>query len=87
MDDDHKALDGDISNALNGVAKPFWPAVLAYITLVDNRLVILTPDAAKDLLESNPTIEEMLQKAWDKEIRKVGAFLCSNFLVHSLNAM
>jgi hypothetical protein len=90
-DDNHKALDDAIINAFNGIAQPFWPAILSHITLVDKRLVVLTPDAAEGLLASTPAIEDMLQKAWDegtfKDIRKLGAFLLSNFEVYSFNAM
>jgi hypothetical protein len=85
MDVDEKAMDKEAVDTFEGTTKPKWPALLAIITLEDKRLVSLTQSAARELLQSYPAIEGMLQEAWNagrfKEIRKLGAIFCSYIVV------
>jgi hypothetical protein len=83
-DEDHKRLDEKVMNKAFRLTRnqndtPDWHELLSKITLVDTRLVNLELVTAARLLESNPAIVGILQKAWDgdafKEVRELGVFL------------
>ena len=78
---DHRVLD-EIINTTLGLfrshgAEPNWPFVLSTIAN-DERLVSLTISGAKEQLERQPSINVVLQKAWEessfKEVRQLGMF-------------
>jgi hypothetical protein len=80
-----KDMDKEVLDTFEGTTKPKSPALLALITLEDKRLVPLAKSAARELLQSYPAIEGMLQEAWNaggfKKIRKLGAIFCSYIVV------
>jgi hypothetical protein len=84
-DAEEKDMDKDVFDSFEGTTKPKSPTLLALITREDKRLVPLAISAARELLQSYPAIEGMLQVAWNaggfKEIRKLGAIFCSYIVV------
>ena len=68
--------------------EPGLPALLANITIGDERLVSLSPREAGELLTRQPSITMVLQKAWKeasfKDVRQLGAFFVPRSLFFSL---
>jgi hypothetical protein len=82
-DEDHNNLDAHVMETFSLNRKyneePPWHTLLTNITVADKRLVTLTPEEAKELLDSHPSVGLVLQKAWRdnnfKEVRQLGEFL------------
>jgi len=78
-EDDHKSLDAELMTGFSLYRKfnqePDWPTLLSSIALGDKQLVTLTRRDAEGLLTSQPSINRVLQKAWEngsfKEVRQL----------------
>ena len=81
-DDDHNLLDEKIVNAFNIFRRyheePPLPLLLSNITMDNERLTVLTPKQAEELLDREPSIAGLLRNGWQagsfKEVRQLGVF-------------
>jgi len=89
IDNDHKSLDELLMKTFSAFRKvnevPDLAVLLSNITLGDERLLTLSPNAAEELLTSQPSINSVLQKAWKKfsfkEIRQLSeSFVATQLL-------
>ena len=84
--DDHKLLDEKIDNSFSAFRKhneePDLSDVLSRVTMDNERLTMLTPNQAEELLDREPSIAGLLRNGWQagsfKEVRQLGVFpICS----------
>ena len=85
-DDDHKLLDEKIENSFSAFRKhneePDLSDLLSRVTMDNERLTMLTPNQAEELLDREPSIAGLLRNGWQagsfKEVRQLGVFpICS----------
>jgi hypothetical protein len=85
-DDDHKLLDEKIENSFSAFQKlneePDLSDLLSRVTMDNERLTMLTPNQAEELLDQGPSIAGLLRNGWEagsfKEVRQLGVFpICS----------
>ena len=85
-DADHNLLDEKIVNAFDIFRRyheePPLPLLLSNITMDNERLTVLTPNQAEELLDQEPSIAGLLRNGWQagsfKEVRQLGVFpICS----------
>jgi hypothetical protein len=85
-DDDHRPLDAKIVNAFSAFRKlneePDLSDLLSRVTMDNERLTMLTPNQAEELLDREPSIAGLLRNGWQagsfKEVRQLGVFpICS----------
>jgi hypothetical protein len=85
-DHDHKLLDEKIVNAFDMFRRyneePPLPLLLSNITMDNERLTMITPNQAEELLDREPSIAGLLRNGWQagsfKEVRQLGVFpICS----------
>jgi hypothetical protein len=81
-DDDHKLLDERIENSFSAFRKhneePDLSDLLSRVTMDNERLTMLTPNQAEELLDREPSIARILKNGWQvgsfKEVRQLGVF-------------
>ena len=85
MGDDHNLLDAQIMDVFNIFRRyneePVLSELLLRVTMDDNRLTTLTPEA-RELLDRESSIAGLLRNGWQagsfKEVRQLGVFpICS----------
>jgi hypothetical protein len=85
-DDDHKLLDEKIDNSFSAFRKlneePDLSDLLSRVTMDNERLTMLTPNQADELLDREPSIAGLLRLGWQagsfKEVRQLSVFpICS----------
>ena len=85
-DDDHNLLDSQIMDVFNIFRRyneePVLSDLLSRVTMDNERLTMLTPNQAEELLDREPSIAGLLRNGWQagsfKEVRQLGVFpICS----------
>src|ERR1700676_1615543 len=79
-DDDHKLLDEEIMESFSAFRtinkEPRLSDLLSRVTIDNERLTMLSPNQAEELLDREPSIAGLLRNGWQagsfKEVRQLG---------------